>query len=825
MNDQNYDVPIERYAFRTNAVSPLNYNRLPPPAAFREMELAYRPEVDLSESAMSPIHMWLIVIGILVPAFASLLYWFTSVVPLVLERIYSVDGLAMVLGILAGLAGIALLIAFVFLVPPAGQLATAAILIPIGTSAAALALGAVSALTTLRVSLLSLAIWLLPATRRFLLRPYAGWLLADPRLTFAQRSADIIPKMPRNVVPALLIILAALGAASPRYLFPALIVLCLHIPPGQALKEVRRFVAVFLMPNHQAPAPGLWVPSLPFSVRLPALVLFAVIPCVAATLALYEYLGLGTTVLAPILGNLLVIALARPVITALAPMRESAEELAQKNGDRSWWECQVERLRDSHHVAASPDPHDKKAIIREAEHLFLGYEPSLHFPVLLSQRLLREHCYIVGRTGSGKTSIGVAQMLTQLIRGHRTETGWTPQSPIIILDLKGDPLLFHSAREEARKRGQEFRFFTLNGGKASYRFNPFRGFDSKLRSVPQLVQLILDSLSLNHGPGYGKGYFSQQSRYMLSQALTNSGKPDSFDGLYKTLDRMRRDDPRTYKDAFELLCTIEVLTHYWQLLSTKEQESNNPNEIIQMADALEERQVVYFYLEAALESISVREIAKLALFNLHAALLDRQAQGAEPRQTYLMIDEFQKAAGENFQTIIQQGRSAGMGVILVNQSLSDLKGDIDLRPTIQTNTGTKMFFSVTDPEEIKTLSFLSGVVLQTVGSEGQETMAPALSVNEILSISDHRRQLLLQVASGDGYTQFGSRPVAVETAWPFSEEEAERREKNTPWPEEPKQPKSSPAAAANAKKPPEKVESEVRARRRAQYSKAIKDME
>jgi type IV secretory pathway TraG/TraD family ATPase VirD4 len=152
----------------------------------------------------------------------------------------------------------------------------------------------------------------------------------------------------------------------------------------------------------------------------------------------------------------------------------------------------------------------------------------------------------------------------------------------------------------------------------------------------------------------------------------------------------------------------------------------NPSDLIHMANVLEERQIVYFYLSAALESISVREIAKLALSNMHSALLDRMARKASPRQVYLFIDEFQKAAGENFQTIIQQGRSAGMSVILANQSLSDLKGDIDLRPTIQTNTGTKLYFSVTDPDEIKTLSFLSGQVMQAVGPDGEESISAGL---------------------------------------------------------------------------------------------------
>ncbi len=468
--------------------------------------------------------------------------------------------------------------------------------------------------------------------------------------------------------------------------------------------------------------------------------------------------------------------------------------------ERTEWDWYNDRLRLSEHEA--PDP--LGGAIREADQLFLGVEPDARFPVLLDKSLLSEHVYMVGDSGSGKTSLGLMPLLIQLIRGQNAGGGeMSPSPPIVVLDLKGDPALFHTAREEAERRGVPFRFFTPEVGRASHYFNPFLSIASEQRSDIQLANLMLDALSLNHGDGYGRGFYSRQNRQLLYDALTHEDRPQSFQELYDVVGDLRAEKPETYRDTFELISTIHALQTYDNLAVSR--SLAKPEQAIHMPSVLEERQVVYFWLPAAVESISVREIAKLALYSLLTAAIDRQRTHprAEQRQAFVFIDEFQRIAAENFKVILEQARSFGVGAVLANQSVSDLNTPaVDLRPTVRTNTRVKRYFSVTDPADMRALSESSGEEVMVTRSWMQrgdsqyyteytwqwyhsksdtQSLKHRLTLNDIAAASDHPLDSILHVSRGAGYTQFAGLPIVARSTWPISKAEYERRQ-DAPWP-------------------------------------------
>ncbi len=544
------------------------------------------------------------------------------------------------------------------------------------------------------------------------------------------------------------------------------------------------------------------------------------------------WLPLLSVVLALSVTVLFVLACARPLLKACLEFEtEIVEQTSQDK--RPIWQCFVDRTRASTHQHKT----GSGELLLESDHLFFRVSAVADFPVLMHRPLLHEHCYIVGQTGSGKTSLAIMPLLIQIIRGSapapllpssfaadddrnateptpstetdspnekqiRIDTAKSPPSdavsddfaPVVIIDLKGDPALFHTIRAEAKARGQEFRFFTPERSLATHVFNPFSNFSGQNRSLLQVCQLILDALGLNHGEGYGRSYFTRQNREALFDALNLDPPPKTFRELNDVLKSFR--GRPNYPDIFELVSTIHALTQYPQLETIE--PVSDPETSIHMPTVLERRQVVYFWLPAAIESITVREIGKLALFSLLSASIDRQRNGLDTRQTYLFIDEFQRLSGENFRIVLEQARSYGLSCIMANQTQADLKQpDLDLRPTVRTNTRVKMHFGVTDLDEIIELTLLSGKEMaltqgwaEAVSSKGvrrsteswSESLKDRFLASDILGVTDHPRRCILHVNRGSGYTQFAGLPTIVDCYHPISRELYVERT-NTRWPE------------------------------------------
>ena len=837
----------------------VNYAQLPGQETTRDMELAFReqPISDKEIRGRTVVHVVAAAcLGLLA---ASFLFGFKEALTALPELGCSIGLLPILLNVvfLILVAAVlarrsfkqALFIVFVGLPVLAVLAPFVAMIVPTIPSIGALFFGAILALAVL-----------IPRFSQEPFRLYRGWLFTEPRLRPETRRAELAraatlsrPDLPfffglsalvvllsfsRSLILSWLLLLVLLGFVAwrlsssgglPRLLRSAFAILERYLNYGH--------LAVY--------PPGVWPPESQRGVRLlrfyalvavahlfltPSLVaaFFYRVSLIDETKPLAGLVALGTTsgitrglgwanflvpLVALVLPTLVLLVLFRRLLVQADELRAHVDTL--DHDERSEWQWYVDRVRGSVHVARDP----LREPVYEAGHLFLGVEPRFRTPAYLDERLLDAHCYIVGETGSGKTTLGIMPLLLQLLRGRkvsaeelstldadevqhiRDNDGTTLPPAVVILDLKGETALLHQVRSEAldslhQPFQQPFRLFAPSPDAVSHYFNPFASFESEARSLISFCNLFLDSLSLNHGEGYGRSYYTRQNRHLLFEVMAKTKPaPTNFEELYSAL-RARWSKSGEFRDAFELVSTVHALTQYRKLLTTDDQEVHNPGNCIHMRRVLEERQVAYFWLPAVLESIAVREIAKLALFSLVTAAIERQREGKPRRDVYLVIDEFQRVVGENFRILLEQARSFGVHLILANQSIADLNTpEYDLRPAVRTNTRTKLYFSLSDPLDAAILSEGSGQELawmtrwgtsQTGMSttrmwQADSTLKPRLTTNDIFSTGDHPLDFLLHVSRGAGYTQYAGLPIRVRTRWPFPKEHFDAMD-SKPWP-------------------------------------------
>jgi hypothetical protein len=478
------------------------------------------------------------------------------------------------------------------------------------------------------------------------------------------------------------------------------------------------------------------------------------------------------------------------------------------------WKCYVTRLRE----AQMPEKHRKAFDPRH--HLWLGTSVWNNYPVFLDRSILHNHAHILGDTGSGKTSLGLAPLISQLIASGRPDPEHNhPGHSVVIIDLKGEPPFFQGVRIESRAAGLPFKWFTNENGRTTHVFNPFLQRSIQDLTPNQKTELLLQAMSLDHGEGYGASYFSRVNRQVLSRELNRYAKDkiplSSFLALHELFEDSvfwkQRDHTRDA--ATELTSVVENLASFEALNVVPEDvvrgyvKQTALDQMIDMGEVMAHPQVVYFYLPAAIESASVREIGKLAMYTLLSAAIQHERIHGKPGRVYLVIDEFQQIVAKSMAMLLQQARSKGIAMILANQSISDLKThDTDLAPTVQTNTAFKQFFSAGDLVQQTTLIESSGEALYDLDLSFEPThpvldhtlqwptdllgdlrppsdvkLTTRLTRNDILQMSDAPTQPIVHVQHGKGLTQFRGFPLLIESGFHITQKRFIRRACK-PWP-------------------------------------------
>lgn len=457
----------------------------------------------------------------------------------------------------------------------------------------------------------------------------------------------------------------------------------------------------------------------------------------------------------------------------------------------------------------------------ERDSIYYGYTLHHQYPVVVPLGLHFEHMHILGAPGTGKSALGVAPLATQLIRRN--------DGPVIIIDLKGDMALFNTARIESDNAGRTFKWFTNKPYRSTYIFNPWRQSYLERLTLQEILGLFLVSLNMHHGDDYGRAFFGLKSRTFLQEALKAAldleaspvrnrrrhdglGVPQSFADLEAILRRIsqNRDDQLSNE---LLVHVLQSLVDFPQLNMSPSPHANNVavQNAIHMPEVIRDKQVIYFFLQALMDTTTVAEIARLVVYSaLSAALAFRDETNTKPR-VYLIVDEAQILIAQNISNVLAQSREFGLACILVHQSLSQLNppGGVDLREMVISSTSIKQFWSARHPAEKDHISKISGEVgyysaawdqpadsvirgeigrryadsaeLDPTFIRVSESVGPRLSSQDIEDYSRQPNTSIMSIERNAGLSRFqGAFPVHMD--WIMSETEFTRRNLEMEWP-------------------------------------------
>lgn len=435
----------------------------------------------------------------------------------------------------------------------------------------------------------------------------------------------------------------------------------------------------------------------------------------------------------------------------------------------------------------------------ERRHLYLGRSHSHGYPVYLDRNLLNLHAWIHGGSGSRKTSLSFATLITQLIAGESARRQEWLQSmkeldPNFLHWRKGDLSLAQNCYLEAKAAGVPFRMFTNVIGHTSHVFNPLNTVHlDSLVSANQQCQTLLQAMSAEYGPGYGPAFYSAMNEIVLLNYLQRFGTCHSFRGLHEKLDDKSRypGAESDWKNARHLPALAGRLAGVHPLNFTEKDLRSRPdmakNEI-RLPDMLRQSQVVYFYLSTAVEKTTVSAVAKLALYCLFAAAANRPC-GANHR-VYVFIDKFQQIISASISLLLEQARSMGLSLILAHQNVGQLKADrgAELVDAVESCVGFEQAFKISGVREMERIERLSGTKVDytrthdDVKEQWTETISSRLGPNDLIEASASPFTSLVHFSEGSGLTQFSGYWQPVLSEFHITEDEYRLRQ-NAGWPD------------------------------------------
>ncbi len=353
---------------------------------------------------------------------------------------------------------------------------------------------------------------------------------------------------------------------------------------------------------------------------------------------------------------------------------------------------------------------------READRLLAGENRYLGMsqPVFLSERDRRQHLYIVGQTGTGKTTL----LKTMVIADMRAGRGLAVMDPhgdlfaellnyipegrlpdVVILDPTD--IEFPVGLNMLECPNEEQRHFVV-------------------REMRAIMERLLRDQYEHAATEYAGPAFYQHMQMNMLLAMSNPDDPGTlleFYEIYQHKNYWRRWLPLRWKDpqlerwVEQNLPNIDYTERHdatitWgEYLSSKFDDFvfdpklrlifGQKRSTIDLRKIMDEGKILLVNLaKGELAEANARFLGMVLMAKILAAAMERVSLPPARRRTfYLYVDEFQSLATQSFITLLSEARKFGLGLVLANQFISQIK-DERIVQAIFGNVGTLISFRV-----------------------------------------------------------------------------------------------------------------------------------
>ena len=366
--------------------------------------------------------------------------------------------------------------------------------------------------------------------------------------------------------------------------------------------------------------------------------------------------------------------------------------------------------------------------------VLLGYTSRGGRPVYLGLEDFYRHVYVVGSTGSGKTTT-LERLVEQLRYVYRDRAN------LVVIDPHGD-----FAREVAGMFWGEQGVYYLHPLEAPFALNPLELPRGLPRDVA--VMLAVDQLMEIFEKLFLLGESAVYVRYILQTGLRllyrRTDEP-TFTDLYEMIVALREgsldlpvDDPE-YREALGVIRGLQdqsfisaiarlELIAKTPLLARTFSQTSIPDDVLLGPGNL----VVFNLSKAELGSNASYLLMAGVLLKLWYLVLARARGGGERTPVIVFIDEFQNVARlQAVDVILSEARKYGLHLVLAHQHSRQL-GE-DLVQSIYSNTGVKVLMRTIGPDAER-----FSRVDPHYARELRKTL-PALSVGQAVLILTPRR--------------------------------------------------------------------------------------